>query len=142
MSLVIDTDPRIDPSFNNYPEAVRAKLKTLRSIIIEAAVELDIPVLEETLKWGEPSYLAKGGSTIRMDWKSKSPDQYALYFKCTSKLVPTFREVFGNTFNYEGNRAILFRLDSDIPVNEVKKCVAAALRYHSIKAQDQLGMSA
>ena len=40
--------------------------------------------LEETLKWGEPSYLVKKGSTIRMDWKSKAPNQYAMYFKCTN----------------------------------------------------------
>jgi len=33
---------------------------------------------EETLIWGEPSYLAKKGSIIHIDSKVENPDQYAL----------------------------------------------------------------
>ena len=67
------------------------------------------------------SYLAPKGSTLRMDWKTKSPNQYALYFQCSSMLVSTFKMVYGNTFNYEGNRAIVFQLEDKLPVEEVKK---------------------
>ena len=63
---------------------------------VEGMEEVD--KLEETLKWGEPSYLTKHGSTLRMDWKAKAPDQYAMYFKCTSKLVPSFKAIFGDLF--------------------------------------------
>jgi len=34
----------------------------------------------------EPSYLVNNGSTFRMDWKSKSPRQFAFFFKCTCRL--------------------------------------------------------
>jgi len=75
-----------------YPQHVSEKLYTLRQIILDTADEIEsIKTLEETLKWGEPSYLAKKGSTLRIDWKPKKPDQYAMYFKCTSKLVNTFK---------------------------------------------------
>ena len=106
----ITSHPDVEKIFDNYPAAIRKKMEKLRKLIIETAAETDgIGKLEETLKWGEPSYLTKKGSTVRMDWKSKKPDQYAMYFKCTSKLVPTFKVVYGDLFKYEKNRAIVFK---------------------------------
>lgn len=140
-TLKIVKDPRVADKFAASPTAVRVKLDHLRSLIIETASENDgIEELEETLKWSEPSYLAKKGSTIRMDWKPKTPNQYALYFKCTSKLVSTFREVYGDTFTYEGNRAILFGFDEKIPKDELKSCIRLALNYHSLKNLPRLGI--
>ena len=133
-NLKIRTNPQVNEVFDNYPDSVRDKLLNLRRIIIETAHETEgINNLEETLKWGEPSYLTKYGSTIRIDWKDKTPDQYAIYFKCTSKLVPTFKLLFNNIFTYEGNRAIIFQLEDKIPETELKKCIQAALLYHKVK---------
>ena len=71
--------------------------------------------MEETLKWGEPSYLTKSGSTIRMDWKRKSPHQYALYFNCNTSLVDTFKALYRSFFTFEGKRAIVFREADELP---------------------------
>jgi hypothetical protein len=140
-TLTINSTPQVETVFGQYPVKARKKLLILRKLIIEVAKETEgIEQLEQTLKWGEPSYLTKHGSTIRVDWKANQPNQYAMYFKCTSKLVPTFKEVFGNTFNYEGNRAIAFSLEDDIPVLELKKCIAAALTYHKVKHLPLLGI--
>ena len=139
--LKINRNPEVASKFEAYPEAVKGKMTNLRNLILETATENDtIKEIEETLKWGEPSYLTKKGSTIRIDWKTKTPDQYAIYFKCTSKLVPTFKEVYGDKFKYEKNRAILFDLDDEIPQKELKKCIAAALKYHTVKNEPFLGM--
>ena len=74
--------------FNNYPKSVGPRLLYLRELVLSAASEIDgLDKLDETLKWGEPSYLTKQGSTIRIDWKVKKPEQFAIYFKCTSALV-------------------------------------------------------
>jgi len=136
----IKTDPRVSPKLESYPAEIQPKINYLRSLLVEVASEIpNIGVIEETLKWGEPSYIAKKGSTIRMDWKSKNPDQYALYFKCTSKLVSTFKELYGTTFQYEKNRAILFDLDDPIPVDELKVCLRLALNYHNLKTLPRLG---
>lgn len=139
--LTIKTDERVEPQFAAYPDAIRPRMKTLRQLIVETAEEIEsINEIEETLKWGEPSFLVKKGSTVRIDWKEKAPDQYAVYFKCTSKLVPTFREVFGDTFQYEKNRAIVFSVDEEVPVKELKACVALALTYHRVKHLPLLGL--
>lgn len=141
LGLHVITDPRVEEKFNGYPKRVRAKMLRIRKLVLDTAAELkDVAQLEETLKWGEPSYLTKHGSTLRMDWKEKAPDQYALYFKCTSKLVPTFKQVFGNRFKYENDRAIVFDLDEPIPLEELRACIAAALMYHRVKHLEDLGM--
>lgn len=130
----------VESVFSKYPDTVRDKMLNLRRLIMAVAKEIDLPSLEETLKWGEPSYLAKKGSTIRMDWKVKSPDQYAMYFKCTSKLVPSFRLAYDEIFDYEGNRAIVFQLEDKIPETELKNCIKAALMYHQVKQLPLLGL--
>jgi len=140
-SLKIKTDPRVEGVFNTYPEHVKNKIQHLRSLILDVANQSqDISEIEETLKWGEPSYLVKKGSTLRIDWKPKKPDQYAMYFKCTSKLVETFKVVFKDTFEFEGHRAIVFKLDDSIPETELKQCIGAALKYHNVKQLPFLGL--
>lgn len=140
-SFQIETDPKVEAVFKAYPDQVKNQMLALRTLVFQVAEESEeISKIEETLKWGEPSYLCKNGSTLRMDWKAKSPDQYALYFKCTSRLVETFKTVFGDQFNYEGNRAIVFQLDEKIPEKEVKLCIEAALNYHKVKKHPTLGI--
>ncbi|MFK7946610.1 MAG: DUF1801 domain-containing protein [Saprospiraceae bacterium] len=138
--LIINQNLAINNKFEAYPKHIQPKIQFLRKLILETAAENDVSTIEETLKWNEPSYLVKKGSTIRIDWKSKMPNQYAMYFKCTSRLVPTFKEVFGDLFNYENNRAILFALEDEIPEKELKECIRLALQYHSLKKLPKLGM--
>ncbi|WP_405296902.1 DUF1801 domain-containing protein [Algibacter sp. Ld11] len=140
-SLDIKIDSRVEQVFHAYPDFVKSKIFYLRSLILEVANNIEsINTLEETLKWGEPSYLAKNGSTLRIDWKPKKPDQYAMYFKCTSKLVETFKIVFKDSFEFEGHRAIIFQLNDTIPENELKQCIAVALTYHKVKQLPFLGL--
>ena len=137
----IKTDPRVNEVFANYPDIVRDKMQFLRELVIETAEETEgVTKLEETLKWGEPSFVTKNGSTLRMDWKAKTPDQYAMYFQCTSRLVDTFRLVFDHKFEYEGKRAIVFKLNQKVPEMELKSCIKASLTYHSVKELITLGI--
>lgn len=140
-NLNIQTNPEVEDVLNNYPNAVQKKLSNLRRLIIETAESTkEITSLEETLKWGEPSYLVKKGSTIRIDWKEKKPNQYTIYFKCTSKLVSTFKLIYKDIFTFEGNRAIIFQMNDSIPEEELKNCIKAALTYHKIKHLPNLGL--
>ena len=135
------TDPAFETKIADYPDNVRSKMKFLRELVVETANEIpEITQLEETLKWGEPSFLTKHGSTLRMDWKSKTPDQYQMYFKCTSRLVETFRLIYGDSFEYENNRAIIFKLDQDVPSKQLKQCIKATLMYHKVKSDVTLGL--
>lgn len=139
--LVLKTNPKVNDIFVNYPDFVRDKMEFLKELVIETAEETEgISEMEMKLKWGEPSFITKTGSTLRIDWKEKSPDQYAMYFQCTSRLVDTFKMVFDDKFHYEGNRAIVFQLDQKIPVVELKECIKACLTYHKVKHLVTLGI--
>ena len=134
-------DPEIAEIYNGYPKSIREKLLLLRQLVLEAASETDgMSSLQETLKWGEPSYVTKSGSTIRMDWKKSKPDQYALYFHCRTKLIDTFKELYGDKFRFEGNRAIVFNESDEIPIGELKHCISLSLTYHSRKHLPLLGV--
>jgi hypothetical protein len=139
--LILKINPKVNEIFANYPDSVRDKMQFLKELVIITAEETEgINELEITLKWGEPGFVTKNGSTLRMDWKVKAPDQYAMYFQCTSRLVDTFRMVFDDKFHYEGNRAIVFHLDQKIPVMELKECIKASLTYHNVKHLITLGI--
>lgn len=138
--MELKSNPKVGDVFKQYPKNVKQHLVYLRSLIINVASGIKgLTMLEETLKWGEPSYLTKYGSTIRMNWKKDKPDQYAIYFKCTSKLVPTFKTLFLDKFIFEGKRAIVFKLDENIPEPELRKCITMALTYHKVKHLPFLG---
>ncbi len=96
--------------------------------------------LEETLKWGEPSYTCKMGSTIRIGWKASTPDQTYLFFHCTSKLGETYKALYGDLLEFEKNRAIVLRVDDKLPQEPLKHCIALALDYHRLKHLPMLGV--
>lgn len=131
---------KVKEKFESYPSFVRNKMNYLRKLVIQTAKEIDgLKELEETLKWGEPSYLTKNGTTIRMDWKNSKPNEYAMYFHCQTKLVDTYRELYGDKFKFEGNRAIVFGCNEKIAEKELKHCISIALNYHKVKHLPLLG---
>ena len=92
------SDPAVDAVFSAYPAPLKARLLALRRLIFDTArTTKGVGALQETLKWGQPSYLTpetKSGSTIRIDQVKSAADQYAVYFHCQTDLVETFRELY------------------------------------------------
>lgn len=123
--------------FDAYPPLIRSKLLALRALVFAtAASTAGVGEIEETLKWGEPAYLTKqsrSGSTIRIDAKKSTATQYAIFFNCKTDLVETFRTLFPDEFQFDGNRAIVFDVNDDVPMDALKSCIAAALTYHRNK---------
>lgn len=130
-------NPEVAAVFMAYPPAIRAQLLFLRQVILDTAAALDgVGELEETLKWGEPSYLTsmtKRGSTVRIAWKPAQAEQYAMCFKCTANLVEAFRVRYPTHFTFGGTRSLQFHLDEEVPVHELRRCIALALTYHRNK---------
>lgn len=115
---------------------------SLRELIFETAAKTDgVGELQESLRWGEPAYLttqSKSGTTIRIDWKAKAPDQYAMYFHCQTGLVDSFRSMFPTSFRFEGNRALIFGVAEKPPTDALEFCIEAALTYHARKKAPKL----
>jgi hypothetical protein len=130
----VPINPEVASVFDSYPQNIRTRLLYLRQLILDTAAMIEgVGEIEESLKWGEPSYLTpktKSGSTIRIAWKKSQREQYSIYFKCTANLVPAFKEKYPEEFNFGGNRSIDFNIDDKVPVKELKSCIALALTYH------------
>ncbi|MCF6189069.1 MAG: DUF1801 domain-containing protein [Cocleimonas sp.] len=131
---------KVSEVFDGYPDAQCEKLLFLRQLIFEAASEIGIDDLEETLKWGEPSYLTKNASTVRIAWRKSQPTQYGIFFNCKTTLVETFKEIYREEFTFEGNRAIVFEIGDSVPVEALKHCITLSLTYHKNKHLPMLGI--
>ncbi|QSV17205.1 DUF1801 domain-containing protein [Photobacterium ganghwense] len=132
-------DKVVKDRFDEYPDNARIRLKELRCLVLQIAAELDLGEVEESLKWGEPSYSVKTGSPLRMDWKLKSPNNYYLFFNCQTKLVDTFRELYSEVLEFQGNRAIVLSLSEPLPKTTIKHCLELALTYQQRKNLPLLG---
>jgi hypothetical protein len=128
------SDPAVDAVFDSYPAMLKTRLLALRRLIFETAkTTAGVGALQETLKWGQPSYLTtetKSGSTVRIDQLKSAPDCYAIYFHCQTDLVETFRRLYPTEFTYGGNRSILLNAKDKIPEPALRHCIALALTYH------------
>lgn len=131
--------PEIQAKFASYPVQAQRQLEYVRGLIFTVAAENALGTVEESLKWGEASYLVKGGSPIRIDWKPKTPAVIQIYFHCQTRLVETFREIYRDEFSYEGKRALVLPLDATIKKGPLSHCLQLALKYHSLKHLQLLG---
>ena len=128
------SNPAVAAVFSAYPKQLQAKLLALRRLILDtASATKGVGALEETLKWGQPSYLTtatKSGSTIRIDRIKPPAARCAVFFHCQTDLVATFRELYPTELSYGGNRSILLDADDALPEAALRHCVALALTYH------------
>ena len=127
-------DPAVAAVFRAYPKPLQARLLALRRLILDTArATKGVGAIEETLKWGQPSYLTtatKSGSTIRIDRLKSTANGYAVFFHCQTDLVETFRQLYPTELSYGGNRSILLDAEDAVPEAALRHCVALALTYH------------
>ncbi|MDP2800943.1 MAG: DUF1801 domain-containing protein [Phreatobacter sp.] len=127
----------VDAVFDRYPQDVRARLLALRALILATAAGTPgVGVIEETLKWGQPSYRAtqpSSGTTIRIDQLKPSGRHYALYVHCQTDLIASFRLLYPDELTFLGRRAVVFDADEPLPEAALRHCIALALTYHARK---------
>ena len=120
--------------FEACPPPERAQLLALRQMVLDTARATDgVGRIEETLKWGQPSYLTpetRSGTTIRID--ALTAGGVALYVNCQTDLVETFRTHYPG-LSYEGNRAVVFAADRPLPDAALRHIIALTLTYHTRK---------
>lgn len=132
-------DKLVKGKIESIPQPARAKLYLLRELIFDVAQEEGHVPLVESLKWGQPSYASKNGSPIRFDWNHQDPEIISVYFNCNTTLVETFRELYGDTLTFNGNRELVLPISESLPTTELKSCLSMALNYHCLKMLPLLG---
>ncbi|MCB1643980.1 MAG: DUF1801 domain-containing protein [Pseudomonadales bacterium] len=122
-----------------YPDHVRPSAERLRRWIIEAAQSSGQAAPEQSLKWGEPAFSTRQGSPVRFDWKAKQPDTISLYFNCQTSLADTFRELYGEQLDIQGNRELRLPLQGEWPDAVIRHCLQMAVNYKSWRKLPLLG---
>jgi hypothetical protein len=136
MSGAAAIDPEIAAVFDAYPREQREALLALRSLILRAAADAEVGELVESLKWGQPAYRpakARVGTTVRIDAVKGSRDRYALYVHCQTTLMDSYKLLYPEAFAFEGDRALIFSTEAEVPQTALKHCIALALTYHRAK---------
>ena len=125
-------DPNVERVFDGFPSEARSGLLQLRDMIFAVAAQTEgVGRLQETLKWGQPAYLTpetKSGTTIRLGLPKTGG--FAIYVHCQTSIVSDFQALFPNEFAYEGNRAIHFTAQDDLPAEKLDLFIRQALTYH------------
>ncbi len=100
----------------------------VRRILLALAEEIEAGPVEETLKWGQPSYAVKSGTPVRLGLDRGVP---SVFFHCQTTLVDGFRADFPEAFSYAGNRALHLREPFD--EEALALCLTRALTYRGTK---------
>jgi hypothetical protein len=131
----------IKSHIEKYPTRARETFHLLYHLVKSSSLgNLNQGLVEESLKWGEPSFRTKYGSPIRIDWKEKSPDVICIYFNCNTILVDTFRLIFADELTFEGKRAIVLNLNDELPMDVLEACIKTALEYKKRRRLPNLGL--
>ncbi|WP_422372831.1 DUF1801 domain-containing protein [Hoeflea sp.] len=113
-------------------------LSEAKELIHEVAARTPgVGPLEESLKWGEPSFTpAKRnvGSSVRI--APRANGDLALMFICHTNLVEEFRALYPAALTFEGNRAIVVEAGKPVDAEALSHCIALALTYKLRKRQN------
>lgn len=130
-----EMDPSVQMIYRNFPEPCQSALLEIRSLIYETAAEIPIAgLIDESLKWGQPTYSTnetKSGTPIRLD--RFGDDKIAIFFHCQTTMIEDLRMIYSDKLEFSKNRAILLSPKEELPVNELKVCIEMALTYHKRK---------
>lgn len=125
----------VELKYKTYPPKVRKEMFALRKFILDIAKkDEEIDFNCEALKWGEPSFLTKSsGTTLRIDWKEKTPEYISIFVNCQTKLISMFKELYPNDFEYNRNRELRIPIKGKYSKTKLKKCIELVLKYNLVK---------
>lgn len=138
MATAAETENEAARILAALPEPVAGRLLRVRELVFAVASQHDVE-LEETTKWGQPSYLPtqpRVGSTLRLGQYDAA--HWCMYVHCQTDLVSRMRALFPD-WQYEGKRAVIFPTRRRLPERDLRTAIALVLTYHRLKRQERAG---
>ncbi|AKS47008.1 hypothetical protein SAMN05444287_2133 [Octadecabacter temperatus] len=122
--------PAVRDAFAAFPQPAHDTLMSLRAMIYEIGETLPIGRIEESTKWGQPSYATPKtnlATPIRLGL-SKAGDP-AVFTHCQTTVMSDFRALAPANMAFDGNRAVHLPVHSPPNLNELAPLIRAALTY-------------
>lgn len=122
-------------AFGPMPEPTRRQALRLRSVIFAVAARQGLAPPLEALRWGEPAYLpGRDGTAVRIGWDRNS-GACKLLVHCRTSLVERWRLRHGDSFQYDGNRAVILPQGRELDEDALGHCIADAFGHHRSPAR-------
>lgn len=132
-------DAGVEAVFRSVAEGHKAHFLRIRELIFVTADELALPGgIEETLKWGEPSYVPvkpKTGSAVRL--ASFDREQVGLLLNCQTRLSRVFGQPMVTSWNTRKIAPFCSRLTNSylrplLEIVRVLRCIITSTRSASV----------
>ena len=122
--------PPVQAAYDAMPSASRDTLLAVRAMIYDLAADLPVGRIEETLKWGQPSYATpdtKAATPIRLGVTKTGTA--AIFTHCQSSVMADFQAICSPDLIFDGNRALHLPADAMPPLKNLTPLLHAALTY-------------
>ncbi len=123
----------IADAYARFSDPERTILLAVRRLIYRLATETTgVGAIEESLKWGSPSYLAvspRTGTPLRLDRHTGDENTVGIYVHCQSRVMEQFKVVHPSSPRTLGARALLLHTDKALPTAALCDFLLIALTY-------------
>ncbi len=119
-----------------WSEEASAALWECRALFHQIAEETEVGRLDETLKWGQPSWRPikpRTGSTLRAGWDAARPDQLSLFVDCKTDLAARMRDNYPDLPANDGQRQLGISLGAPLPKQAIMHLAQMTFTYHLAK---------
>lgn len=124
--------PQVKAAYDAFPEGQKEIALMLRDLVFAVAADTpEVGRVEETLKWGQPSFITpktKSGSTLRIG-VTKAGDT-GIYAHCGTSIISDYAATFPGDDRIDGNRGVLFATANEIVPDRLRHLIRHGLTYH------------
>lgn len=117
----------------HWSEPAQNALWSCRAVFHDIAAQNALGPLDETLKWGKPSWRPKRprtGSTLRMDWQPNAPHRLSLFVDCKTDLAARMADLYADVLTNDGRRAMGLALTAPLPEQAIAHLAQMTFTYH------------
>ncbi len=119
---------KIRDVFMRVPDPARSGMLYLRDKLYEIAKTIPATKgLDESLKWGQPSYVPKSGigTPLRL---GQTDEGFGLFVHCQTTVISEFASLTSNV-NIDGNRGVLFTSMDEVKGSNLEPMICHAMTY-------------
>lgn len=117
----------------HWPDAAQARLWACRALFHQIAQDAKVGRLDETLKWGQPSWrpvAPRTGSTLRAGWHSDRAQMLSLFVDCKTDLAARMRDFYPHLPLNDGRRHLAVAIEGPLPQQALSHLAEMTFTYH------------
>jgi len=118
---------------SHWSPAAQALLWRCRRLFHDVAASADTGRLDETLKWGQPSWRPvkpRTGTTLRMGWDANSPERLSFFVDCKTDLAARMRDIYPDLPLNDGQRHLGILVDAVFLQQAITHLAEMTFTYH------------